>query len=101
MRKLVRWMAPLYVCVAMSSQAFANCDNMNGLPVNGATVTPNQAETVVLKWSAQVAADEYDVYFGPAGSGCSAAPHATVPSTQTEWSPPSNEITPDTAYEWK
>lgn len=101
MKQLVRWMAPLFVCVAMSSQALANCDNMNGLPLNGATVTPNENETVTLTWSAQVAAAEYDVYFGPVGSGCTAAPHATVQAPDTEWSPPANEITPGTTYEWK
>jgi hypothetical protein len=100
MRALVRCMVSLFVCLAIGTQAFANCDNMNGLPLNGATVTPNQAETVVLKWTPQVAAAEYDVYFGPVGA-CSVAPRATVQAPDTEWSPPSNEITPGTVYEWK
>src|SRR5688572_27796672 len=101
MRHLVRRMVPLFVCIAISTQAFANCDNMNALsPDNGATVTPNQAETVLLTWTAQVAAGKYDVFFGPSGSGCTTV-HATVDAPDTEWSPPSNEITPGTTYEWR
>src|SRR5215203_1686430 len=102
MRHLVRCIVPFFVCIAIGTQAFANCDNMTVVfPGNGSIVTPNQAETVVLKWTAQVAAGDYDIYFGPVGAGCSAAPHATISATMTEWSPPSNEITPNTQYEWK
>lgn len=101
MRQFVRSMAALFVCVTFSSAAFANCDNMTVIaPAIGGTVTPNGAETVELKWSAQVAATSYDVYFGPVGA-CSTAPHATVAAPTTVWSPPSNEITPGTTYEWK
>lgn len=100
MKYLVRCMVLSFICAAIGGQAFANCDNMSSLPANGATVTPNQDETVVLHWTTQVAAAEYDVYFGPVGS-CSVAPHATVQAPANEWSPPSNEISPGTTYEWK
>ncbi|MDP9194953.1 MAG: hypothetical protein M3P06_24930 [Acidobacteriota bacterium] len=101
MRHLVRRMMPFVVCIAISTQTFADCNDMNGLPADGATVTPNQAETVVLNWTTQAAAQEYDVYFGPAGSCSAPFPHGTVQAPTTEWSPPSNEITPGTTYEWK
>jgi hypothetical protein len=96
-------MVLVVVCAVMAGQAFANCDNPTVVsPGNGTTnVTRNNANTVTLKWSTQVAAATYDVYFGPVGSGCSAAPHATVNAPTTEWSPPSNEISPGTQYEWR
>jgi hypothetical protein len=102
MRHLVRWTVLVFTCAALAAPAFANCNNPTVTsPTNGSTVTPNIAGTVTLKWSAQVAAAEYDVYFGPVGSGCTAAPHATVNAPTTEWSPPANEISPNTQYEWK
>jgi hypothetical protein len=102
MRQLVRCIVLFVACIAISIQTFANCNNPNVLnPGDGATVTPNNAETVVLEWDTQVAAQAYDVYFGLAGAGCSAAPHGTVNAPTTQWSPPSNEITPNTTYEWK
>ncbi|HEV7765714.1 MAG TPA: hypothetical protein VGQ76_11980, partial [Thermoanaerobaculia bacterium] len=102
MRHLVRWTLFVLLCVAMAVPAFANCDNPTVVfPAHGSIVTPNASETVLLQWSTQVAAAQYDVYFGPVGSGCSAAPHATVNAPLTEWSPPSNEISPSTQYEWK
>jgi hypothetical protein len=96
-------MALLCVCAALPGQAFANCDNMNVLsPAPGATnVSRNFFGTVELNWSAQVAAGSYDIYFGPVGSGCVApAPHGTIAAGTTHWSPPSNEVSPGTTYEW-
>ncbi|HYC59688.1 MAG TPA: hypothetical protein VEK79_08985 [Thermoanaerobaculia bacterium] len=103
MRHLVRWMVLVFALVAFTGQALANCDNFNAVtPANGATNVPiDQNGTVMLEWSAQVAAGDYDVYFGPIGSGCTAAPHATVNASFTEWAPPSNEIAPGGQYEWK
>ncbi len=102
MRHLVRCSVLLLACIAISTQAFANCDNPTVIyPPIGGTVIPGNDETVALEWSTQVAASSYDVYFGPVGSGCLAAPHATVNAPTTTWSPPSNEITPGTTYEWK
>jgi hypothetical protein len=101
MRHLVRCMVFVSVCFALASQALANCNNMAVVaPSNGDSgVSRNLANTVTVKWTAQEGSpDFYDVYFGPVGSGCTAPPHGTT--AMTEWSPPSNEITPGASYEW-
>jgi hypothetical protein len=99
MRALARSMSACALVLAFAAPALANCDNMTiNSPANSATVTPNGSGTVVLSWSTQVAASNYDVYFGPVGSGCTNL-HGTTSLTQ--WSPPAAEITPSTTYEWK
>jgi hypothetical protein len=102
MRHLARCVVFVWIGVAVAGQALANCNNMNVLaPGNNAVAARNQANTVVLSWSEQVAAGSYDIYFGPIGAGCTApAPHGTVQAPTTEWSPPANEITPGGQYEW-
>jgi Viral BACON domain len=103
MRHLVRGILPLFACIAISTQAFANCDNMSVVfPAPGATGVPrNFANTVELEWTTQVAAGSYDIYFGPLGAGCIAPfPHGTIAAPATQWSPPANEISPGTTYEW-
>ena len=99
MRHLVRGIGLLFACIAISTQAFANCDNMNVVfPAPGATNVPSN---FVLEWSQQVAAGSYDIYFGPLGSGCTAPfPHGTIQAPATQWSPPPNEIFAGTTYEW-
>src|SRR5436190_12405978 len=47
-------------------------------PAAGAT---NVSQTPLLQWNAVVDADKYDVYLGPAGSGCNAAPINTTNGT--------------------
>ena len=103
MRHLVRGIVLWFGCIAISTQAFANCDNMSALsPAPGATgVQRNFGNSVLLQWSQQVAAGSYDIYFGPVGSDCTAPfPHATVQAPITEWSPPADEISPGATYEW-
>jgi hypothetical protein len=93
-----RW---VFVCLALAAaaNAFANCDNMSVVsPQHNTTVSPDGSGSVLLKWTAQVAAQNYDVYFGPVGSGCTTV-HATT--SLTEWSPPANEISAGTTYTWR
>ncbi len=99
MRLLIRSALVCVLFVAFALPAFADCSNMTVLsPSNNTTVTPNNAGTVMLSWSQQAAAQNYDVYFGPAGSGCTNL-HGTT--SLTNWSPPANEIAPSTNYEWR
>jgi len=63
-------------------------------PSNGAT---NISTTPVLSWSAVSGADSYDIYLGPAGTGCSGQPKATTQTTS--FTPP--QLSASTTYEWK
>lgn len=98
MRHLIRWTMLCVLATVFAAETFAQCSTIPTLPANGATVQRNEDLTVELKWTAVSGATDYDVQFGPAGSGCT-----TVRATESDqtWEPPANELTPGTTYEWR
>jgi hypothetical protein len=74
-------------------------------PANNATgVGRGSNNSVTVKWSRTTSdaalTANYDIYFGPQGTGCTTL-HATEPASSTSWAPPSNEIVDGATYEWK
>ena len=64
-------------------------------PAAGAT---NASLNPTLQWSAVANGDRYDVYLGPVGSGCTAAPINTTNGTTSQIT---TTLQPNTTYEWR
>jgi hypothetical protein len=68
-----------------------------GLTSPGANAT-NVSQTPLLQWNAAPDADRYDVYLGPVGSGCTAAPINNTNSTSLQIT---TALQAGTTYEWR
>lgn len=92
--RLTQWLL-LFLAFGLAFDAAAQCPSAPAIvsPSNGATAQPTRP---TLKWT-DVGADSYDIWYGPAGSGCTAGPKATV--SGTSFNPP--ELNAGTSYEWR
>ena len=88
------------VVTAFAVEGFAQCGTIPIVsPTNGETgVMPDGTNSVTVTWQPVSGATGYDVFFGPAGFGCSVSPRS---SATTSFSPPPGEITRGASYAWK
>lgn len=85
----------------VASNNAASATTTIGCPSPAANLSPSANSTNAplsgsLSWLSS-GANSYKVYFGPAGSGCNAAPFATTTSTSVTYS----NLMSNTSYEWR
>src|SRR6185436_5013844 len=106
MKTILRSATAVAVLLLLAGHAFAQAPSCPATgptlvyPANNATGVSRDpvGNSVTLKWNAVANAAQYDIYFGPQGTGCNTL-HGT--ETGTQWAPPSNEIADGASYEWK